>query len=87
MISSPGDCSLAAAALGISDVFPTLALLVMMVYHVVRKHAILVNRLLLTQGVLIFLNAIVENATTLPSPYGYARCTAYMGVRDSSEMT
>ena len=66
---------------------PALRVQIPQVYHVVRKHAILVNRLLLTQGVLIFLNAIVENATTLPSPYGYARCTAYMGVRDSSEMT
>ena len=50
-------------------------LLLCAVYNLVRKHPLLLNRLLLTQGWLMFLNSIVENVTTLPSSSGrHASC-------------
>jgi len=70
----------------ISDTFPTILLVTTFLYLIVRRHYVLLNRTLMTQGFLIFVNGFIENATTLPSSYGHDRCLDYLQIQNSTQV-
>eukprot|EP00928_Gymnodinium_smaydae_P029533 TRINITY_DN22210_c0_g1_i1.p1 TRINITY_DN22210_c0_g1~~TRINITY_DN22210_c0_g1_i1.p1 ORF type:complete len:313 (+),score=37.82 TRINITY_DN22210_c0_g1_i1:61-999(+) len=69
-----------------ADLFPVVVIGSAAIYLCVRARYVILNRCLMTQGILILLNMVVENATLMPSSLGYDRCIDYLGINGSADV-
>ena len=71
----------------LADTVPLVALVTAVFLCVITKDLEAWAIAIHNQTLLIFLNAICEASTVIPSSYGYERCKDYLGIEEASEYT